>query len=51
MRQNRHSVLAFIEFNKDASIWYQKEKHCRSYFAIRRIRLLGLVKYDTLGLA
>jgi len=41
-RQNRRSLLAFTTFNKEASIWYQKEKHWWSYFAIRRIRLLGL---------
>jgi len=28
------------------SIWHQKEKHCWRYFAIRRIRLLGLVKWQ-----
>ena len=46
MRQNRHSLLAFPKFNKEVSIWHQKEKHCWSYFAIRRIRLLGLVKWQ-----
>jgi len=52
MRQNSHSLLAFPKFNKKVSIWHQKEKPCWSYFAIRRIRLLGLVKYhdDALGL-
>ena len=46
MRQNRHSILVFPKFNKKVSIWLQKEKHCWSYFAIRRIRLLGLVKWQ-----
>jgi len=46
MRQNRHSFSAFPKFNKEMSIWHQKEKHCWSYFAIRRIRLLGLVKWQ-----
>jgi len=27
-------------------IWHQKEKHCWSYLAIRRIWLLGLVKWQ-----
>jgi len=45
MRQNRHSLLAFAKFNKEVSIWHQKEKHCWSSFAIRRIQLLGLVKW------
>jgi len=31
-------------YNKDVSIWHQEEKHCWTYFAIRRIRLLELVK-------
>jgi len=41
-------------FNKEVSIGNHREKHCWSYFAIRMIRLLGLVKwqmYDILGLA
>jgi len=46
MRQNRHSLSAFPKFNKEVSIWHQKEEHCRSYFAIRRIRLFGLVKWQ-----
>jgi len=29
---------------QQVSIWHQIEKHCWSYFAIRRIQLLGLVK-------
>jgi len=36
--------LAFPKFDKLVSIRHQREKHCWSYFAIRRIRLLGLVK-------
>jgi len=28
------------------SIWHQREKHCWSHFAIRRIWLLGLVKWQ-----
>jgi len=44
MRQNRHSLLAFPKFDKEVSIWHQKEMHCWSYFAIRRIQLLGLIK-------
>jgi len=28
------------------SIWHQREKHCWSYFAFRRIWLLGLVKWQ-----
>jgi len=28
MRQNRHSFLAFTNFNKEVSIRHQKEKHC-----------------------
>jgi len=44
MRQKRHSLLAFPKFNKEVSFKLQREKHCWSYFAIRRIRLLGLVK-------
>jgi len=45
MRQNRHSLLAFPKLNKEVSIWHQMEKHCWSYFAIRKIRLRGLVKW------
>jgi len=44
MGQNRHSLLAFAKFNQEVSIRHQREKHCWSYFAIRQIRLLGLVK-------
>jgi len=44
MRQNRHSLLELPKFNKEVSIGLQKEKNCWSYFAMRRIRLLGLVK-------
>jgi len=46
MWQTRHSVLAFPEFNKEVSKRLQTEKHCWSYFAIRRIQLLGLVKWQ-----
>ena len=46
MRQNTHSLLAFPQFNKEVSIWHQNEKHCWSYFSIRRILLLGLVKWQ-----
>jgi len=46
MRQNRHSLLAFPKFNKEVSVWHQREMHCWSYFAIRRFRLLGLVKWQ-----
>jgi len=44
MRQNRHSLLAFPKFDKEVSIRVQKEKNCWSYLAIRRMRLLRLVK-------
>jgi len=44
MRQNRHSLLVFPKFNEEVPIRLQREKHCWSYFAIRRIRLVGLVK-------
>jgi len=46
MWQNRHSLSAFPKFNKKVSIRHQKQKHCWSYFAVRRIRLLGLVKWQ-----
>jgi len=44
MRQIRHSLLAFPKFNDEVLFWHQREKHYWSYFAIGRIRLLGLVK-------
>jgi len=44
MRQNRHSLLAFPKFNKDVPIRQQGQKHCWSYFVVRRVQLLGLVK-------
>jgi len=45
LRQKVHSLLAFPKFNKEvSSIRHPREKHCWSYFAIRRIQLLGLVK-------
>jgi len=34
------------KISKEVSISHQREKHCWSYFAIRRIRLLGLVKWQ-----
>jgi len=40
MRQNRHSLLAFPKFDKEVSIWHQKEMHCLGYFAIRRVNCL-----------
>jgi len=40
MRQNSHSVLAFPKFYKQVSISHQREKHCWSNFAIRRIWLV-----------
>jgi len=43
MRPDRHSLLAFPKFNKEVSIWHQREKRCWSYFAVRRIRFLRLV--------
>jgi len=43
MRQNRQSLLAIRKFNREVSIWHQKEKHYWSYFAVRRIQVLGLV--------
>jgi len=46
VRQNRHSLLAFTKFNKEVSIRHQRQKHCWSYFAVRRDRLLGLVKWQ-----
>jgi len=46
MKQNKHSLLAFPKFNKEVSIWHQKEKQCWSYFAMRRIWPLGLVKWQ-----
>jgi len=46
MRQNRHSLLAFPKFNKEGYIRHQRQKHCWRYFAVRRVRLLGLVKWQ-----
>ena len=46
MRQNWHRLLALPKFNKEVSIRLQMEKHCWSYFAIWRIRLFGLVKWQ-----
>jgi len=46
LRQNRHSLLAFPKLNKEMSNWHHKEKHCWNYFAIRRIWLLGLIKWQ-----
>jgi len=43
---NRRSLLAFPKFNKEVSIRHQREKHCWSYFAVRRVRLLGLAKWQ-----
>ena len=43
MRQNRHRLLAFLKFNKEVSIRHQREKHCWSYFSIRRIPSIGQV--------
>ena len=43
---NRHSLLVFPKFNKEVSIRHQTEKHCWSYLAIMRIRLLRLVKWQ-----
>jgi len=48
MRQNRHSLLAFPKFNKKVSIRHQRQKHCWSYFAVRRVQLLGLAKWQGL---
>jgi len=38
--------LAFPKFTNEVSIRHEREKHCWSYFAIRRSRLLGLVKWQ-----
>ena len=47
MRQNRqHSLSAFPKFNKKVSIKHQRQKHCWSYFAVSRVQLLGLVKWQ-----
>jgi len=46
MIQNWHSLLAFPKFNKEVSIRHQRQKHCWSYFAVRRVRLLELVKWQ-----
>jgi len=48
MRQNRLSLLPFSKFNKGASILPSEtsQKHCWSYSAIRRIQLVGLVKWQ-----
>jgi len=45
IRQNRHSLFTkFTKFNMEVCIWHQKEKHCWSCFAIRRIRWITLNK-------
>jgi len=44
-RQNRHTRLAFPKFNKKVSIRHQRQKHCWSYFAFRRVQP-GLVKWQ-----
>ena len=44
MRQNTHNLLALPKFSKQVSIRHQRQKHCWSYDAIRRVRLLGLTK-------
>jgi len=44
MSKNRHSLLAFPKLNKEGSIRHQRQKHCWRYFAVRRVRVLGLVK-------
>jgi len=41
---NRHSLLTFHKFNKEMSIRHRGEKNCWNYVAIKRIRLLRLVK-------
>jgi len=46
MRQNRPSLSAFPKFNKKVSIRHQRQKHCWRYFAVRRVQLLGLVKWQ-----
>ena len=46
MRQNRHRLSAFPKFNTKMSIRHQRRKHCWSYFAIWRVQLLGLVKWQ-----
>jgi len=46
MMQNGHSLLAFPKFNKEVSIRHQRQKHCWSYTAVRRVWLLGLVKWQ-----
>jgi len=46
MWQNRHSLLAFPKFNKAGSTRHQRHKHCWRYFAVRRVRLLGLVMWQ-----
>ena len=48
MRQNRkHSLSAFPKFNKKVSIRHQRKKHCWSYFAVSKVQLLGLVKWQS----
>ena len=47
MRQNRHSLLVLPKFYKEVSIRHQRQKHYWSYFAVRRVRLLGLVNQVT----
>jgi len=44
MSQNKHSLLALPKFSKEVSIRHQMQKHCWSYFAVRKVRLLVLVK-------
>ena len=39
------TAFGITKFNK-VSIWHQKEKRCWSYFAIGKIRLLGLIKWQ-----
>jgi len=41
LSHNASEGKALLEFQREK---IQREKHCWSYFAVRRIRLLGLVK-------
>jgi len=46
MRQNRHSLSAFPKFNKKVSTRHLRQKHCWSYFSVRRVQLVGLIKWQ-----
>jgi len=46
LRQNRHSILAFLKFNNELSIWHQRDSTAWGYFVIKIIPMLGLVKWQ-----